>query len=183
MVIIADYRMDFNRHGEAFYASRENPCCPGCGEKLKYRDQRRRIFRHEGGKVTWISIRRLYCGNCRRLHNELPDCLSPYKHYGAEEIEGAVDEIIHAEDEDCDGAPSEQTITRWKAWILYNLTAIEAYLRSESGIVSEFGKSAKSLFSEIRRQCHSAESHWLGVVNRTVYNAGGALAPLRSVRA
>ena len=94
-----------------------------------------------------------------------------------------MDDIIHAEDEDFGDRPCEQTIARRKAWILYNLAAIEAYLCSESGLVSKFGESSKGLFCEIRRQCHSAESHWLGIVNQTVYNTGGALTPLRSADA
>ena len=46
-------------------------------------------------------IRRLYCKKCRRLHNELPDILSPYKHYEAETIEGVVDDFVLPDDRQC----------------------------------------------------------------------------------
>ncbi|MBQ9902168.1 MAG: hypothetical protein IJM51_07260 [Clostridia bacterium] len=93
MVIIAQYHMVVNLFGETICKSEEEPVCPICQTKLKFRDWRRRISIKEGREVTWIMIRRLYCKKCRRLHNELPDILSPYKHYEAETIEGVVDGI------------------------------------------------------------------------------------------
>ena len=62
--------------------------------KLKYRDTRRRIMKKEGGVVVFLLLRRLYCRKCRRLHIELPACLSPYKQYDVEVIEGVVDGMM-----------------------------------------------------------------------------------------
>ena len=45
-------------------------------------------------------IRRFRCQNCRSYHNELPDCLVPYKHYEAEVIAGVLDEVILPDDLD-----------------------------------------------------------------------------------
>lgn len=39
-------------------------------------------------------IRRFRCQNCHSYHNELPDCLVPYKHYEAEVVAGVLDEVI-----------------------------------------------------------------------------------------
>ncbi len=41
-----------------------------------------------GGEKEWYLIRRLKCTNerCGRLHNELPDCMCPYKHYDKENL-------------------------------------------------------------------------------------------------
>lgn len=65
--------------------SKEESICPCCGGPLKYRDSRKRMHRIAGGGKEWCLIRRLKCSNdkCRRLHNELPDFLCPYKHYDA----------------------------------------------------------------------------------------------------
>ena len=72
--------------------SKEESVCPCCGSPLKYRDSRRRVQRKAGGRKEWCLIRRLRCSNdrCRRLHNELPDCMCPYKHYDAGLIEDVV---------------------------------------------------------------------------------------------
>ena len=63
-------------------------------------DRKLRIHKEAGGKKSWFAINRLKCTNekCRRLHNELPDCMIPYKHYGSDIIEDVVDEVIGADD-------------------------------------------------------------------------------------
>ena len=60
---------------------------------LRYRDSRPRIRKKEGGVKERLMIRRFRCQNCRTYHNELPDCLVPYKHYEAEVIAGVLDEV------------------------------------------------------------------------------------------
>ena len=72
-----------------FVDSKEDCRCPCCGSGLKYRDQRLRVHKVAGGKKEWYLVRRLKCTNdkCRKLHNELPDCICPYKHYDAGLIE------------------------------------------------------------------------------------------------
>ena len=54
----------------------------------------------EGGEKRILRLERLQCTNegCRRLHNALPDCLVPYKHYAVEVISGVLDDIIAADD-------------------------------------------------------------------------------------
>ena len=69
--------------------SEEDTICPECGSPLCRRDRKLRVHKEAGGKKSWFAINRLKCTNekCRRLHNELPDCMIPYKHYGSDIIE------------------------------------------------------------------------------------------------
>ena len=41
-----------------------------------------------------LRIRRFRCAECHSYHNELPDCLVPYKHYETEVIAGVLDECV-----------------------------------------------------------------------------------------
>ena len=65
--------------------------CPLCKGMMKYRDSRKRIWKKEGGVKENLVIRRFRCEDCHSYHNELPDCLVPYKHYDAEVIAGVLD--------------------------------------------------------------------------------------------
>ena len=80
--------------------SKEESICPCCGSPLKYRDSRRRVHKIAGGDKEWYLIRRLKCtgDKCGRLHNELPDCICPYKHYDAGLIEDVADGVVSEED-------------------------------------------------------------------------------------
>jgi hypothetical protein len=61
------------------------------------------------GEKIKLSIRRLKCVKCRRIHHELPDCVVPYKRHCAETIE----EIIKGNEE----IPCEsRTIRRIRLW-------------------------------------------------------------------
>lgn len=85
----------------------ETSACPVCRGTLKPRDTRLRIWCEEGHDVFRIKVRRLYCKHCRRLHTELPDCLSPYKHYTSENIEGVLDGVVTPHDETSESYPCE----------------------------------------------------------------------------
>ena len=61
------------------------------------------------GEKIKLSIRRLKCEKCRRIHHELPDCVVPYKRHSAETIE----EIIKGNEEI---ASESRTIRRIKQW-------------------------------------------------------------------
>jgi hypothetical protein len=67
------------------------------------------VIDSKGRKLT-ITIRRLRCKECLRLHHELPDMLVPYKRHCAQTIE----KIIRGEVAglDCE----ERTIKRLKGW-------------------------------------------------------------------
>ncbi|MBR3606694.1 MAG: hypothetical protein IKL51_03845 [Lachnospiraceae bacterium] len=59
-----------------------------------------------------FAINRLKCTNekCRRLHNGLPDCMIPYKHYGSGLIEDVVEEVIGSDDLGTENYPCEATM-------------------------------------------------------------------------
>ena len=167
--------------------SEEEPVCPICQNKLKFRDWRRRISLKEGREVTWIMIRRLYCRKCRRLHNELPDILSPYKHYDAETIEGVVDGIVLPDDRGSETYPCEATMNRWKQWITHNTSFIEGFLRLIGYSIMELGKeylmTGEKIFDSLRKRLPPERKSWLGYINRIIYNSGASLEPFPRVEA
>ena len=104
-----------------FVESSENShLCPVCQGMLRYRDSRPRIRKKEGGMRERLMIRRFRCQNCHSYHNELPDCLVPYKHYEAEVIAGVLDEVILPDDLDSEDYPSFNTMLRWLQWFREN---------------------------------------------------------------
>ena len=102
--------------------SKEESICPCCGSPLKYRDSRKRVHRIAGGGKEWYLLRRLKCSNgkCRRLHNELPDCICPYKHYDAGLIEDVADGVVSEEDTETEDYPCEGTMKHWRWWLRMN---------------------------------------------------------------
>ena len=107
MIIISDYTLVLKEDFGVFVESSENShLCPVCQGMLRYRDSRPRIRKKEGGMKEHLMIRRFRCQNCHSYHNELPDCLVPYKHYEAEVIAGVLDEVILPDDLDSEDYPS-----------------------------------------------------------------------------
>lgn len=147
--------------------------CPCCGHPLAFRDYRIRVRKVHGGDKSYILIRRLKCGHCSKLHNELPDIFSPYKHYTAEVIEDVVDDIVDSDNTATENYPCEATMKRWHDWINRNTLHIEGMLKSIGyrilGFSERLLKSGVSLLNELR----NAGAGWLGTINRIIYNSGG----------
>lgn len=141
--------------------------CPLCHGPLHYRDSRLRIRKKEGGKKEYLRIRRFRCAECHSYHNELPDCLVPYKHYETEVIAGVLDEIICPEDLDSEDYPSFSTMLRWMRWFAENLKRIEEYLHTLA-----FSHSTCASFNEVRKK----QQNWMEHMLRLIYNSGGFLA-------
>lgn len=147
---------------------------------MKRRDKRRRIHRLSGGKTEWYLINRLKCTgeNCGRLHNELPECLSPYKHYDTQLIEDVLDGVVSEEDTECEDYPSEQTMNHWRYWLQQNEKHIDGQLKStgdrllDLGI--EFARFTDSLLKELKKRISPG---WLKLINRFLYNTGGGWIP------
>ena len=181
MCIVSNCEADFNQLGEWKCRGDDFPVCPECQSPMKYRDTRQRHIRQEGGVKLWGQIRRLFCKKCRRLHNELPINLSPYKHYEVEVIEGVVDEVVTQDDLESEDYPCAKTIERWKMWIKHNRPFIEGYIRSVGfrllNLGVEFLKAQESMLDYLRDTFHDRENHWLTIVNRLVYNTGASLEP------
>lgn len=131
MVIISDYSLVLKEDFGVFVESSVTThMCPICQATLRYRDSRPRIRRKEGGLKDQLIIRRFYCKNCHSYHNELPDCLVPYKHYETEVISGVLDGVVQPEDLDSEDYPSCATMLRWLQWFCENLERINGYLRT-----------------------------------------------------
>ena len=105
-------------------SSETSHICPVCHGTLHYRDSRPRTRKKEGGIKEHLMIRRFRCCDCHSYHNELPDCLVPYKHYEAEVISGVLDEVIRPEDLESEDYPSFSTMRRWIQCFIENLTRI-----------------------------------------------------------
>lgn len=174
MIIITKYTLVYNEELECFYvvSNEQDSICPECKGKLQYRDSRVRIWKFYGGKVRHLIIRRMKCNVCGRIHNELPDCSVPYKHYGNEVIENVLDEVSTPEDASSEDYPCERTMKRWKYWLAENLHRVEGTLRSVGTTLLGFGdqllKSKVSLLTELRK----SGGDWLKVILRFIYNSG-----------
>lgn len=160
--------------------SKEDSICPDCGSPLCRRDKRLRIHKKAGGTKEWYQINRLKCTNkeCGKLHNELPDCLIPYKHYDAGLIEDVVDEVVTEDDTETENYPCADTMNHWKLWTRLNEKNIEGQMKSTAyrflDLGSEFLRSTDSLLKELRERISPG---WLSVVNRFIYNSGGRINP------
>ncbi len=139
-----------------------------------------RIHRLPGGKTEWFVINRLKCTNesCGRLHRELPECLSPYKHYDAQLIEDVLDDVVSEEDVECEDYPSEQTMKHWRFWLQLNERHIEGQMKSTADrlldLGTEFARSTDFLLKELRTRIAPG---WLKLLNRFLYNTGGGMIP------
>lgn len=152
--------------------------CPVCQGSFSYRDSRTRIRKKEGGVKDRLMIRRFYCKSCHSYHNELPDCLVPYKHYESEVISGVLDGVVLADDLDSEDYPSFSTMVRWLQWFSEDLTRINGYLSSiryhlmrQKEVIHN---SYVSLLNKFRNKYHN----WLEIVLRQIYNSGGFLVPI-----
>jgi hypothetical protein len=163
-----------------FFVESSDICvCPECQSLLKHRDYRLRYMKLEGGERHSLLIERLQCTNdgCRRLHNALPDCLVPYKHYASEVISGVLDDVVTPDDLEAEDHPCDATMRRWKHWLMANHLRIDGYLRSIGyrflGFSQKLLDSRISLLEELR----SSNGSWLEAILRMIYNSGGFLTP------
>ena len=163
-----------------FVEGRDNThICPVCQGNLRYRDSRPRIRKKEGGKKEYLMIRRFRCDNCHSYHNELPDCLVPYKHYEAEVIAGVLDEIVIPEDLDSEDYPSFSTMLRWLQWFKENLQRMEGYLRTAGYQILKMGEKVLFTSSSMLDEIRNKYPNWLELILRLIYNSGGFLVPIR----
>lgn len=154
------------------------PPCPTCGGNLQYRDSRQRICRHEGGARDTLVIRRFRCAECNRHHNELPDCVVPYKHYDTEVISGVLDGVVSADDSDSEDYPVEITMQRWLQWYKDNRSRMEGYLRNAAYLVLEDTALVYETLESYLEAIQKSTIRWLESVIRIIYNSGGYLCPV-----
>lgn len=89
--------------------------CPLCGGELKYYDTVGRTVLGKMRKPYRVTLRRLRCLHCGIVHRELPDYISPYKHYEAEIIRGVYEGFITCETYGFEDYPCETTMKRWRS--------------------------------------------------------------------
>ena len=159
--------------------SKEECICPCCGSPLKYRDSRRRVHRKAGGDKEWYLIRRLKCSNdkCRRLHNELPDCICPYKHYDAGLIEDVADGVVSEDDLGTEDYPCMGTMKHWRWWLQRNEKNMEGQVRAAHRFLDlgeRFLKTRSSLLEQMKARISPG---WLKAAARAIYNSGGRIEP------
>jgi len=107
MLVITEYTVLF--HNGYYYAvATKQSVCPVCGVALTVRDSRKRKVKDASGKEYIFKLRRLRCIHCSQVHLEIPDCLSPNKHYFRASISAVKDGSIDY----C--AADDSTIRRWK---------------------------------------------------------------------
>lgn len=92
-----------------------------------------------------------------------------------------MDGVVTADDLDSENYPCEKTMERWKQWIEHNRSFIEGYIRSVGFWILNLGvdflKTQENILDFLRGKFHDNENHWLGIVNRLVYNTGASLEP------
>ena len=177
MVIITDYTLILKEESDVFFVESNEPIppCPKCSGAMKYRDSKIRICKKEGGEKTHLMISRVQCSNCHSYHNQLPDCLAPYKHYEAEVIAGVIDGIVTPDDEDAEEYPCLSTMKRWIFWFRMNMANMEGWLRNIGYLILGWNRdilfTSDSLLELIRKQ----HMNWLEITLRIIYNSGGVL--------
>ena len=72
------------------------------------------MIRQADGDSCTLLIRRLRCGDCGRVHHELPDIVVPYKRYDSETIE----EILSPKDNSPSFPGETSTASRLRLWFL-----------------------------------------------------------------
>ena len=130
-----------------------------------------------GGGKEWYLIRRLKCSNvrCGRLHNELPDCICPYKHYDAGLIEDVVDGVVSEEDTETEDYPCEGTMKHWRWWAKMNEKNMEGQIRLAAHRFLGYGEKSLrsgSLLEELKGRISPG---WLKACARIIYNSGGRI--------
>lgn len=168
MLIVSKYDLEPSSDPQVFLVrSAEIVPCPCCQSTLSSIGRRVRIWILGSGEIRYLKIRRLRCkrASCRRIHHELPNCLIPYKRYGAASIEQALG------DAPITVAADNSTLYRWRRWF----SAWAAYAAGcLASIAYRFGLSVTSFSSS------PAPQTVLQHVERFVGNLPGWLS--RSVR-
>lgn len=150
--------------------SLEQVLCPCCSGALKPIGRRERGCIDDNGDKKILSIRRLRCIDCSRIHHELPDRLVPYKRHVRKSIEAVITGA------DNTSVPAdESTLKRWQNWF----SEMADYLRGcLASITSRYGfkEPAGSLSSFPKSKLHRIWRYvgdapgWLARVVKPVAN-------------
>ena len=131
MIIISKYKKEQAEKDIIKIVSEEKSVCPICSEELKVLGRRKRVVINTDGNKEKLSIRRLRCSLCRKIHHELPDCVIPYKRHCVETIENII--TGNTEDICCDFV-TEHRIRSWWMTIKLYFEKILASLKIKYGV-------------------------------------------------
>ena len=122
--------------------------CPICQAMLVMRATRERVWWLGNEEMRILLIRRLYCEDCKRIHHEIPDCLVPYKRYGADVIENIVSGEVRAKDLPCPSSTVSRIRAWWKAvksYFLQILVVLEARYKVSFGNPPAFREKVRAV--------------------------------------
>ena len=77
----------------------------------------------DGNKIKFY-IKRLYCENCKRIHHELPDCITPYKRHCTETIEKIT--TGYSDETQCEERTIRRLLTWWKTILPYFINILKS---------------------------------------------------------
>lgn len=117
VIIIASYRLSVKSSGKyRSVVSEEIVPCPCCLGILKCIGSRLRGCLDEFGVREILSIRRLRCQSCKKIHHELPDRMVPYRRYEAKVLE-----MAHIGGPEAVTDVDLRTLFHWKQWFSWFL--------------------------------------------------------------
>ena len=91
-----------------------NPGCPVCGNGMSYIDSKKRKTLDYGHAPKMNYVRRFRCDKCNRIHTELPEAITPNKHYKTSVISDVLSGRVVEGDAICELGPSDLTMARWR---------------------------------------------------------------------
>ena len=160
MIIISRYELIEKPHlGFKSVVSHETVPCPCClGLKYRVIGSRKRSYTNKDGRPAVLSLRRLRCQQCRKIHHELPDVLIPYLRSESQVVEAVIDEAS------IEGHPAEKALSaleltglnRWKQWYFKRLHHFVGALES---IVFRYKLTCES---DGHLESKSSLSRWVG---------------------
>lgn len=110
MIIVVNYIVEYDENKDIYkIRNMDAPLCPDCGQLLSGYDTRKRHAVKSSGEVRWFRLRRLKCLKCKKLHLELPDFMTPKKHYEAKVIQ----DVVSGQSDSCPA--DDSTIRRWRS--------------------------------------------------------------------
>ena len=93
-----------------FYGER---VCSDCGGELCLFGSCKRIVRLGYGKKDILSVKRLRCMDCRKVHREVPRNMLPYKQYRKDIVEGFRSGRLSTCSDAFEDYPCDATIRLW----------------------------------------------------------------------
>jgi hypothetical protein len=168
VISVSSFKLEFNKKKKYYSVKTEEVVpCPYCGGLLRYRDSVIRNVKDLSSRIVRLLLRRLLCQVCKALHRELPDIIQPYKHYGANVIQAAIDSSEDA----LSCAADNSTIQRWKTGFANAESDINQRLSSVYVRTVEATVPIASTESILKRIRHS-KKHWLPFVTSLLINSG-----------